>query len=98
MDTVVYSYTEHKRIRRNLFGESPEVVQAIADPNRKSVMQFTPLKYPTSYLAYSAGGAAGRRRISKECVEICSENHQDSFKPSPTRIGQVTVAQLSLHE
>ncbi len=52
-------------------------------------MQLTSFEYPTSVPVLADGGAAGRRRISKKCPEICSETHQKSFKPSPTRIGRV---------
>ncbi len=53
-------------MRRNLFGESAEVVQAIADPNRTSITQVTLLEYHAVVPVISAGGSAGRRRISNK--------------------------------
>ncbi len=74
--------------RQRSFKPSPTQI------GRVFIMQLTPFGYPTSIPVLAASGAAGRRQISKKCPEIYSESHQKSFKPSPARIGQVSVSQL----
>ncbi len=53
-------------------------------------------RVPICYLRSGPRRRRRRRRVSKKCPEICPESQQKSFKPSPSRIGQVSISQQLL--